>query len=397
MNIIRIRAIAVLLIVAAFLISSVIFYFALRIGLLPSLVSLLIFIAAVWLWISFKMKRYERFRKAEYRAKVSILVPAKDEEKVLRETLELLAKLDYPDYEVIVINDGSKDATSKIAHAYARNYKNFHVIDIPEESPIHGKAHALNRGFEIVKGEIILVLDADARVPRTYLNEAVRPFGFESIDGVQTGIEAYNGSRSFPAFVSAQDLLFTNIFMSFFLPGRSFGQGFLMRKRSFEKVFPLKAKSLSDDEQVNMYIYKKRLRVAYMPFVRVKQHVPENWRTLLKQRRRWFTGLLYENLRNGVGIALVNITVVLLLDMSIVTFFVKPLSFPALVLDSFLILGISALVFMRDDFGIENPLNTGFGTVLSYLIDLLMLNYAIIKLPFVKESDLKWERTPKSS
>src|ERR1700687_2843232 len=78
---------------------------------------------------------------------LSILVPAYNEEKVIARTIEGLLDTDYPDKEIIVIDDGSKDDTLKIANTYKNKVKVLHKEN-------GGKASALNHGIAFAKGEI---------------------------------------------------------------------------------------------------------------------------------------------------------------------------------------------------------------------------------------------------
>lgn len=97
--------------------------------------------------------------------KVSILVPARNEEESLAAALESLLKLDYPDYEVIVVDDASTDRTGQIAEEWARQFKGsgrlrvIHNRDLPPGW--RGKVHALSLAARAANSEWILATDAD--------------------------------------------------------------------------------------------------------------------------------------------------------------------------------------------------------------------------------------------
>jgi chlorobactene glucosyltransferase len=91
---------------------------------------------------------------------VSVCVPARDEERGIRACLESLLKQDYPEFEVIVVNDHSTDRTGEIIH----NIQDSRLIaldgkDLPEGWL--GKPFALHQAFQKAKGEILLFTDAD--------------------------------------------------------------------------------------------------------------------------------------------------------------------------------------------------------------------------------------------
>ena len=90
--------------------------------------------------------------------RVSVVVCAYNAADTLDDCLTSLAALTYPDVEVIVVNDGSRDATSAIA----RRYPGVRVLDIPNG----GLSAARNVGLAQATGEIVAYTDADTRVDR---------------------------------------------------------------------------------------------------------------------------------------------------------------------------------------------------------------------------------------
>ncbi|MDQ7851168.1 MAG: glycosyltransferase family 2 protein, partial [Armatimonadota bacterium] len=102
---------------------------------------------------------------------VSVLVPARDEERVIEETVRCLARLDYHAgrrrrYEIIVIDDGSRDRTPRILRGLAREL-GIRVVRTAVGG--RGKAAALNAGTRQARGRLLAVFDADARVAPDYL------------------------------------------------------------------------------------------------------------------------------------------------------------------------------------------------------------------------------------
>ena len=111
---------------------------------------------------------------------ITIMVPAHDEEVVLQSTLEyLLNELNYSNYEVLVIDDGSTDQTPTILTKLQERYPNLRVVRIEANK---GKAHAFNVGMFFAKGKYILSNDADTLPERDALRKYMRYF--ESSAGV---------------------------------------------------------------------------------------------------------------------------------------------------------------------------------------------------------------------
>jgi GT2 family glycosyltransferase/DNA-binding beta-propeller fold protein YncE len=100
--------------------------------------------------------------------RVSVVVCAYNAADTLEDNLRSLEALTYPDYEIILVNDGSKDRTSEIGRRFAR----VRVIDIANA----GLSAARNVGLAEATGDIVAYTDADTRVDRDWLTFLVQPF-----------------------------------------------------------------------------------------------------------------------------------------------------------------------------------------------------------------------------
>ena len=89
--------------------------------------------------------------------KVSVIVPVYNVEKYLPKCLDSLVRQTLNELEIIVVDDGSKDGSGRIADQYAENHKNMVVVHKPNE----GYGKTLNRGFSLAKGEYIGILESD--------------------------------------------------------------------------------------------------------------------------------------------------------------------------------------------------------------------------------------------
>jgi GT2 family glycosyltransferase len=108
--------------------------------------------------------------------KVSVVVCAYNSAPTMDECLTSLDELRYPSYEVIVVNDGSSDATGEIARRHPRA----RVIDIANG----GLSAARNVGLAAATGEIVAYTDADVRVDPDWLTYLVQPFLRSDVVGV---------------------------------------------------------------------------------------------------------------------------------------------------------------------------------------------------------------------
>ena len=124
---------------------------------------------------------------------VSIIVPAFNESGGVLPALESLCMLEYPRdrYEVIVINDGSSDGTSEIVKEFIskRADIDFRFIDRKKNM---GKAHSLNEGIGLARGEFIATMDADSQVRPDILSKTVGFFKDEKTGAVTVRVHVRN-------------------------------------------------------------------------------------------------------------------------------------------------------------------------------------------------------------
>ena len=105
--------------------------------------------------------------------RVSVVIPARNEERRIEEALQSVLRQNYPDAEFIVINDRSTDRTGAILAELASQYSRLRVIEISDlPEGWLGKNYALYRGAEAAGGELILFADADVVMDRATLIKA---------------------------------------------------------------------------------------------------------------------------------------------------------------------------------------------------------------------------------
>ena len=148
---------------------------------------------------------------------ITIIVPAFNEQTAIRGAVRSLLSLDYPFYELIVVNDGSSDATLQslidefalkpVARAYepSLNHKPLRGLYASPDYPVllvadkeNGlKADAINAGLNLVRTPLFCVLDADSILEGRALLQAVRPFIEDPVRMVAVGapVRAVNGCR----------------------------------------------------------------------------------------------------------------------------------------------------------------------------------------------------------
>jgi glycosyltransferase involved in cell wall biosynthesis len=190
--------------------------------------------------------------------KISVVIPALNEEAELGECLESLAGQSFQDFEVILVDNGSTDATARIALDFGCR-----VL----YEPRRGVSFARQRGFEAARAEIIASTDADTVVSSDWLRLIYRAFQEEpGLVGVYGRVLLKKGSS--PSRYFNQLIPLTDPFLTSFLEvshSLSFphfcGANFAVRKGSFEQVGGFKAKDgrfyrVSEDVQLGLKLRK---------------------------------------------------------------------------------------------------------------------------------------------
>ena len=115
---------------------------------------------------------------------VSILVPCHNEGSNIREVIAALDAVDYPDFEMIAINDGSRDDTGTILDELAAKYERLRIVHLATN---RGKALALNAGAIAARHEILVAIDGDSLLDRDAVTWFVRRFLSDGTLGALTG------------------------------------------------------------------------------------------------------------------------------------------------------------------------------------------------------------------
>ncbi len=157
------------------------------------LTAIMIGVSGAWIFLiksmseSFSKTPYlDRFEKKDHELpRVSIILPARDEEEFIGRCLESLLDQDYENYEIIAIDDSSRDSTSQIIQKYAeKNAKLIHLKARPKPEGWMGKNWACIEGYQKATGDLILFTDADTIHSKHTLSLAVShllSFGLDAL------------------------------------------------------------------------------------------------------------------------------------------------------------------------------------------------------------------------
>jgi len=250
-----------------------------------------------------EIKRMTRLNDKELPT-FSIIVPAKDEEKVLDRLLNAFLRLNYPSgkKEIIMVEDGSVDKTAEICTKYVeRNPKHVKLL---RHSQSNGKPSALNRALKLANGEIVAVLDADNVPAADLLLRVTRYFEEKSIAAVQGRVCSINADEnmltklvSYEEAVRYETYIRGKDFLNLFVPLT--GSCYFIRRRILEDVGGWDDQCLSEDMEMAAKLTEKSHNIRYASDVRSWQENPTNLTELFRQRTRWFRGSMEVSLKYG--------------------------------------------------------------------------------------------------
>lgn len=122
---------------------------------------------------------------------ISVIICAKNEAEYLKSFLPFIVNQDYPNYEVILVNDGSTDSSLDIMEIYANRYHHVRVVDVEQNETFWGnKKYALTLGIKAAKFDYLLLTDADCKPLSRYWIKQMSAY-FEEGKQIVLGYGAY--------------------------------------------------------------------------------------------------------------------------------------------------------------------------------------------------------------
>ena len=237
--------------------------------------------------------------------KVTILIPAHNEEAGIRAAIEASIRNTYKNKEIIVIDDASKDNTYKIAKEYADKGL---IKVLHREEASGSKAAALNYGFEFATGDFVLCMDGDTILDSNSISNALRYFekrngksekkkgdevfavsgnvkilsGDGGVENILTRFQEYE-------YLFAIELgrSFTTVFNMLMIISGAFG---IFRRDIFSAIGKFDKDTMTEDFDLALKIRKRKGKIKFARDSIARTYCPNNWKAWRVQRRRWAHG-----------------------------------------------------------------------------------------------------------
>ncbi len=229
---------------------------------------------------------------------VSIIVPGYNEEVTAIKTIESLLKTDYPLFEIIFVDDGSKDRTYELVSEAYGDHPMVKVLTKPNG----GKATALNFGITHAQYEFVICIDADTQLKNDAIYHLMTYFTDQEIGAVAGTVKVGNENNMITLWQSIEYITAQNMDRRAFdlinsitvVPG-AIGA---FRKSAIFKAGGFTFDTLAEDCDLTMRILKQGYVVKNCAEAIAYTEAPETLSALLKQRFRWSFGVIQSFWKN---------------------------------------------------------------------------------------------------
>ena len=270
----------------AFFLTSAFTILILAVGVLMGLRALLLLTLA-----SHQMRAYRRREIGEpYVPTVSVIVPAYNEEVGIERAVRSLATNDYPELEVVVVDDGSTDRTAQIVESL--ELANVHLV----RQDNGGKSAALNTGTRMSRGEILVMVDGDTVFENDTITHLVQPLADPEVAAVSGNTKVGNRSSMLGRWQHIEYVTGFNLDRRMYevlqctptVPG-AIGA---FRRSILAEVGGVSGDTLAEDTDLTLAVGRTGKRVVYAPDARAWTEAPSTVSGLWRQRYRWSFGTM---------------------------------------------------------------------------------------------------------
>lgn len=226
---------------------------------------------------------------------VSVIICAKNEAENLKTFVPSILNQDYPEFEIVLINDGSHDETLEVIEAFAKEHNNIKIVDVKSIEAFWGnKKYALTLGIKASKHDYLLFTDADCHpISKSWIKEMSAHFSNKK--SIVLGYGGYSKVKySFLNKIIRFETVMTAIqyfsFAKIGMPYMGVGRNLAYKKEEFFKangfIQHIKVRSGDDDLFINQVATAKNTAISFSPNSFTTSIAKSSFKTWYKQKRR---------------------------------------------------------------------------------------------------------------
>lgn len=247
-----------------------------------------------------KLKKRAAGRKARNQAfpMISVIIPAFNEEKVIKRCIDSVLRSQYPNFEVIVSDDGSTDKTARIVKTWIKVHSKGKMITLVSDGVNRGRGGALNQALKKANGTLIMALDADCTIQKDTLQNAAEHFKDRQVAALAANVKimphlsVLGLLQQFEWVTSFRSKKFNSLVNAEYIIG---GAGATYRKSVLTALHGFDETMLTEDIDMSLRIASKGNKAYHLRYasdvIVMTEHVP-SYRGLFRQRFRWKLGSL---------------------------------------------------------------------------------------------------------
>lgn len=251
-----------------------------------------------FMWLGY-LHQMEQTVRGEARGQVTwppvtIIVPAYNEGKVIEASVRSLLRLDYPAYEVLVVDDGSTDDTRERVAPLEGRHGDVTVRLVSKTNG--GKASALNTGIALARHEFVLCMDGDSKLEPQVLRVSMPHFEKPHVAAVAGNVKVINRNSALSRFQALEYVQGLNMARR--------AQGFVrvvniipgpigvFRRSVLHEVGGYDRDTFAEDADLTLKLLSSGYHIVYEDRAIAWTEAPETVLNLIKQRYRWTRGIL---------------------------------------------------------------------------------------------------------
>lgn len=269
----------------------------------------------IFFFSKFAFQKYQK--KSSYNLPISVIICAKNEANNLKKNLPLIIDQEYPDFEIVLINDASQDNSLKIMQEFASLNKQIKIVDVKSIEAFWGnKKYALTLGIKAATNKYLLFTDADCKpLSKYWIKEMSSHFNNEN--SIVLGYGGYSKiKKSFLNKLIRFETLVTAVhyfsFAAVGMPYMGVGRNLAYAKKEFFNangfISHIKVRSGDDDLFINQVANKKNTSICFSKNSFTQSSPKTTFEDWFKQKRRHVSTAKYYKLNHKMLLTLIYIT-----------------------------------------------------------------------------------------
>jgi poly-beta-1,6-N-acetyl-D-glucosamine synthase len=279
---------------------------AIRIIMTFLIILIIRYFAILWFgYLKHIEEKLDESDTSDFAPPVTILVPAYNEGPVIQSALRYLLELNYPAYEILVIDDGSSDDTYALASEMEGRYGDVTLRVVSKKNA--GKANALNTGISLARNPYVVCMDGDTRLSKDVLYWGMRHFRDPRIGAVSGNVKVSNRNNLWTKLQALEYIVFMNGIHRaqayFKAPNIIPGPLGIFRRDMMIELGGYDTDTYAEDCDLTLKILSAGWHITTDDRALAYTEVPENLLDLIKQRYRWTRGILQALRKRTVWLA----------------------------------------------------------------------------------------------